>query len=113
MTDAEKIARVQILVDNDEDATDNLIQVYLEDAKATIMHRMYPFKIPMITDSEGNESEADMPSRYDNLQCKLASRYFLRRGAEGETSHNENGINRSYASVNDEDILMEVVQVIV
>lgn len=113
MTDAEKIARVQVLVDQDEDATDNLIQVYLEDAKATIMHRMYPFKIPTVTDEEGNENEVDMPSRYDILQCKLASRYFLRRGAEGESSHNENGINRVYGSVNDEDLLMEVVQVIV
>lgn len=113
MTDAEKISRVTTLVGNDPDATSNLIQIYLEDAKATIMHRMYPFKIPVTTDENGNETEVDMPSRYDILQCKLASRMFLRRGTEGERVHNENGINRTYRSVNDEDILMEVVQVIV
>lgn len=113
MTDADKLARVQALVGNDPDATDNLINIYLEDAKATIMHRLYPFRVPIISDEDGNEYEVDMPSRYDILQCKLASRYFFRRGAEGENSHNENGIYRTYGSVNDEDLLMEVVQVIV
>lgn len=112
MTDAEKIARVKVLVDNDAEATDNLIQIYLDDAKATIMHRVYPFRIPTVTDDNGTETEVSMPGRYDILQCKLASRYFLRRGAEGEKTHNENGINRTYGSINDEDLLMEVVQVI-
>lgn len=112
MTDAEKVTRVQILVDGDPEATENLIQIYLEDAMATIMHRVYPFRIPTVTDEDGNETEVSMPARYDNLQCKLASRYFLRRGVEGEKAHNENGINRTYDSVNDEDLLMEVVQVI-
>ena len=42
------------------------------------------------------------------LQVKLAVRYFLRRGGEGETRHSENGIDRTYGSVNDEDLLSEV-----
>lgn len=100
MTDAEKIVNVKSLVENDEDATDALVSVYLASAKAAILRRLYPFGIP---------TDADVPDLYEFSQCELAARYFLRRGAQGETAHNENGIQRTYGSVNDEDILREVV----
>lgn len=103
MTTAEKIAYVQAVVD-DSAATDALVTVYLTKAKAAIFARMYPKGAP--------DDVADVPGRYEIAQCDLAARYFLRRGGEGEQTHNENGINRHYGSVNDEDILMEVMQVI-
>lgn len=101
MTDAEKIAIVKTLVENDAAATDALVTVYLADAESAILRRRYPFAVPASYDL----------SAYEMLQCKLAARYFLRRGAEGEKTHNENGVNRSYGSVNDEDLLCEVIQV--
>lgn len=101
MKEADKITAVRTLVENDPNATDAIIKVYLDDAQDAILHRRYPFGIPV---------EYDL-SRYDRLQCKLAARYFLRRGAEGEITHNENGVNRTYGSVNDEDLLSEVIQV--
>lgn len=100
MTDIEKIVTVQTLVENDEAATDALVSVYLSSAKAAILRRLYPFGIPQ---------DADVPNLYEISQCELAARYFLRRGAQGETAHNENGIQRTYGSVNDEDILREVM----
>lgn len=102
MTKAEKTIIVQTLVGGDTAATDALIAVYLDDAKEAILNRRYPFGVP---------ETADVPPAYERAQCKLAARYFLRRGAEGEKAHNEDGVNRSYGSVNDEDILMEVVQI--
>ena len=90
MTEAEKIERVQALLGGDEEATDTLIAIYLDDAEQAIMSRIYPFGVP---------TDAEMPARYESIQCKLAQRYFLRRGAEGEISHHENGVNRSYDSV--------------
>lgn len=99
MTDSEKILTVQTLVD-DEAATDALISVYLSKAESVVLRRLYPFGIP-----EG----AVVPGIYEYSQCELASRYFLRRGAEGEVVHNENGVNRTYGSVNDEDILREIM----
>lgn len=101
MTEEEKIQVVQSLVDNDEGATSAVVEVYLAVAKNTILSRLYPYGIP--------EDVTDIPSRYDYVQCRLAMRYFLRRGAEGEISHSENGIGRTYGSVNDGDILSEVV----
>ena len=102
MTAEEKTTRVQTLLGNDEEATDELVAVYLDDAKEAILNRRYPFGAPDF---------ADVPKQYENAQCKLAARYFLRRGAEGELIHNEDGVQRHYGSVQDEDILMEVMQV--
>lgn len=103
MTVVEKVKTVQALVGGDTQATLELVSVYLDDAKEAILNRRYPF---------GFDSSKDVPSQYERLQCRLAARYFLRRGAEGEDSHSEDGADRSYGSVNDEDLLMEVVQVL-
>ena len=103
MTDAEKITMVRTLAD-ENDATkmsDTVIAVYLSKAQAAIGRRQYPFGLPTNFAIEG---------RYEVLQCELAARYINRRGGEGETAHNENGVNRTYGSVNDEDLLCEVIQ---
>lgn len=100
MTDAEKIAFVQTLVENDAAATENTVGVYLSLALGKIRDEMYPF------DTSG---EKTVPERYDQLQCELASRLFLRRGAQGEVAHNENGVNRTYGSVDDRDLLNKII----
>ena len=97
MTDAEKITMVKALVDNDATATDDLIKVYLRLASNKMLERLYPF--------DSDKEESDLPERYETIQCELAARLFLRRGGEGETNHEENGVNRTYATVDDEDLL--------
>ena len=98
MTDAQKISIVQTLVNNDPDATDAVVTVYLEKALAAILNWRYAFNVPSTYDI----------SRWDMEHCDLAARYFLRRGAEGEITHNENGVNRTYGSVDDYDILCKI-----
>lgn len=100
MENTAAITTVQTLVANDPAATTALVTVYLQDAQAAILRRLYPFGIP----TEVNA----VPPIYEMLWCKLAARYFLRRGGEGETAHAENGVERKYGSVNDEDLLSEV-----
>lgn len=100
MTTAEKITLVKGLLDNDTEATDAVISIYLIKAGAAILRRLYQFGAP-----EG----ASVPVEYDILQCELAQRYFLRRGSEGEISHSEPDISRHYGSVNDADLLSEVI----
>ena len=97
MTQAEKIVMVQTLVENDAEATDTVVPVYLTLALNTMLERLYPY--------DSAKAASDVPERYDTIQCELAARYVLRRGSQGENNHEENGINRSYASVDDEDIL--------
>lgn len=102
MTDAQKKALVKTLVGNDAAATDDLVAVYLSDAEEAIMRRLYRVY--------GDIPEAvSMPLMYERLQCKLAARYFLRRGGEGELVHNENGVNRTYKTTDDDELLKEVI----
>lgn len=97
MTQDEKIAMVRTLVVDDADATDAVVTVYLSIACFKMLERLYPY--------DPGKEESDLPARYDTLQCELAARLFLRRGSEGETNHEENGVNRSYGTVDDDDIL--------
>lgn len=83
----------------DSTITDDIASLYLHEAQDAIMRRLYPFGAP---------KDASFPHEYDVLACKLAVRYISRRGAEGEDVHNENGINRSYATVDDDDLLSVV-----
>ena len=70
---------------------------YLTIASGKMLERLYPY--------DTSKTVSDMPSRYDTIQCELAARLFLRRGGEGELSHEENGVNRTYGTVDDEDLL--------
>ena len=88
---------VRTLVENDAEATDPIIAVYLNLACNAMLERLYPY--------DANKTSADIPERYETIQCELAARYFLRRGGQGEINHEENGVNRQYASADDEDIL--------
>jgi hypothetical protein len=95
---------------NDSTLVDNVVETFLTKAESAIRNRMYPFGLPK--NADGTEKTFVVPAKYEVLQCDLASRYILRRGGEGEIKHDENGIGRTYASTNDEDLLMEVMQVI-
>ena len=97
MNGSAKTVMVRTLVENDAEATDATIAVYLNLACNTMLERLYPY--------DPDKDSDDMPERYDTLQCELAARYFLRRGGQGEINHEENGVNRQYSSVDDEDIL--------
>lgn len=82
-------------------ANEVLITLYLNMAAEKILLRLYPF--------ERDKSPTDIPTAYDMTQVELAARLYARAGAEGEISHNENGINRTYKTVDDADILSRIV----
>lgn len=108
MTINEKITTVRALA-NESELTDELITVYLKKAESSIRNRMYPFNLPK---EDGQEITFEVPEKYEIIQCELACEYILRRGGEGEVSHSENGISRTYESANAEHLLREVMQVI-
>lgn len=100
MTDSEKIAYVQALTNNNPKATDTLVSAFLTKAKAVVLRRLDPMNVAGLT---------DVPDIYEVLQCELATRYFFRMGGEAEMSHAEDGVNRSYHSTNDEELLREII----
>ena len=103
MTTVEKIKNVQTRLGNIAEATSEIIAVYLDDAKDAILKQRYPFGVPA--------DVTEVPTRYEVIQCKLAYRYLIRQGIEGQTVSIENGIHKHYESVDDEDLLKQIIQV--
>ena len=82
-----------------ETVNDAELEDILESAKAVILSRRFPF----------GEQPEEIENKYKDLQIRIAVEMFSKRGAEGETSHSENGVSRSYASANvSEDLLREI-----
>ena len=75
----------------------------LESAKSAIMARRYPYE----------EWPEELESRYLDLQFRCAMDLYNKIGAEGETSHSENGVSRGYeSSWISESLLREVTPVV-
>ena len=93
----------------------------LESAKSAILTRRFPFQewptvefevaIPPVTElGPGGEvivitpghtetrKETALEPQYLDLQYRIAIDLYNKTGAEGETSHSENGVSRSYES---------------
>lgn len=70
------------------ESDDGILSAYLKMAADKITMRCYPFQT----------REIGVPEKYRSLQLEIACYLLNKRGAEGETSHNENGVNRSYES---------------
>ena len=87
MTDAEMVLLVGSITG---EASEAVVSAFLNMAGQAILNRAYPF----YTDEELQEMA--VPVRYQNLQVEIAVYLLNKRGAEGQTVHNENGINRSY-----------------
>lgn len=83
MTDAEKKAALTAMTG---EANADVLSTYLSLAKGAILRYAYPVTTPPV----------DFPAEYDELQVEIAAYKLNKRGAEGETSHSENGVDRSY-----------------
>ena len=102
MTEVEKLSMLRVMVGqpNEGDWSDEVLTSYLNIAGRKIINRAYPY----------DDTVEEVPRRYGYLQCDIAAYLLNKRGAEGETAHSENGINRSYASADvPEAMLSEVV----
>ena len=75
--------RLMVGANTSEDA---LLLMYLTTAERAILNRLYPM----------DEGEHLVPARYASRTVEIAAYLYNKRGAEGETSHSENGISRSY-----------------
>lgn len=76
MNQLEKLKRLLNEQENDE-----LLELYLEDAKNIICELRYTYEVE---------------PQYLSTQLKIAMELYSKSGAEGQTSHSENGISRTY-----------------
>lgn len=86
MTEIEKRLELAKRIAPDTD-TDEVLDGMLSAAGALILNRMFPFGYP--------EAQT-VPLIYEQIQIMLAVELYGKRGAEGQTSHSENGISRSW-----------------
>lgn len=77
-----------------------LLNELLESAKNIILAKRYPC----------SDYPKNLENRYKDLQVRIAVDLYNKLGAEGELSHSENGVSRSYGAENvSTDLLKEIV----
>ena len=86
MMEAEKMVAIKAMTGASE--SDDLLRTYLKIAEGKMLNRLFPY---------GDENQT-LPAKYDGLHCEIVAYMINKRGAEGQTSHSENGISRSYGS---------------
>lgn len=84
MTESEKLSALRAMVGGEED--DVVLFTYLKLAGSKILAKAFPFGTDV----------TEVPAQYDYLQLEIAAYMMNKRGAEGQTSHTENGITRQY-----------------
>ena len=97
MTQVEKLQLLKAMVG--ESDNEEVLLAYLNIAGSKILNRAYPY----------GTDETEVPSRYDFLHCEIAAYLLNKRGAEGQTSHSENGIYRLYESADVPESLLGAV----
>ena len=65
---------------------DGVLSTYLILAGNIVRQKAFPY-------GDGTE---EVPSKYQTIQVEIAAYLLNKRGAEGEISHNENGLTRTY-----------------
>lgn len=84
MTHDEKLIALKAMVGGSD--TDEVLSAYLNLAGGKIIAKAYPY----------NSEVTEVPAQYHYLQIEIAAYMLNKRGAEGQTSHTENGITRQY-----------------
>ena len=88
MTNEEKITSLAELISPDTADVKILSQMIVL-SEGIVLNRRYPLGVPL---------GATVPKQYEHIQLQIALELFAKRGAEGQTEHDENGIARKYES---------------
>jgi hypothetical protein len=91
-----KLEQLKSLLDISGTDEDALLLTLLSISAQKILDRVYPY----------DSTVTEVPNRYAMKQVEIAVYLYNKRGAEGQTSHSENGINRTYESADVPESLM-------
>lgn len=84
----DEMATLKVMLGISGDDENDVLSVYLSLASQKVLNRLYPFGIPIDID--------EVPEHLVMTKINIASYLYSKRGAEGETSHTENGITRQW-----------------
>ena len=96
MNETEKL---KVLASMTGEKDQSVLLTYLHFAGERVCRKAYPFK------PEHNE----VPDKYVYVQLECAAYLLNKRGAEGETYHSENGINRPYEAASIPDSMLKSI----
>ena len=99
MTDNEKLDALRAMVGGSD--SDTVLSTYLNLAGRKIIAKAFPYKAETVT---------TVPVQYEYLQLEIAAYMLNKRGAEGQVTHTENGVQRQYE---DADIPSSMLRAIV
>lgn len=85
MDDSAKLTLLKNMVD---ETNDDVLSAYLTLAGKKIIAKAYPY----------DPTQTTVPVQYEYLQLEIAAFMINKRGAEGQITHSENGIQRQYES---------------
>lgn len=91
-----QLEQLKALLGVDGTDEDNLLNTLLSISKQKILDRAFPY----------DDSIKEVPSRYETKQIEIAVYLYNKQGAEGQTSHSENGISRLYENADVPESLM-------
>lgn len=97
MTDGEKVLALKAMVGSSD--ADEVLSTYLLLAGKKVIARAYPY----------DNSVEKVPVEYETIQLEIAAYMLNKRGAEGETSHDENGIKRTYENADVPSSLLKAI----
>ena len=97
MTEEEKLIALKAMVGSSD--SDEVLSTYLKLAGRKIIARAHPY----------DDTVTEVPTQYDTLQCEIATYMLNKRGAEGQTSHSENGITRAYENADVPSSMLKIV----
>lgn len=76
-----------------------IIGTFFEIAGRKILEKCYPYRSDV----------TEVPAKYLGTQIEITAYLLNKRGAEGETAHDENGISRSYEAASVPDSMLKGV----
>lgn len=79
------------------ESDESLLTTLLSIAETKILNKLYPY----------DDAKTIVPSRYLKNVLEIAVYLYNRRGSEGETSHDEGDIKRSYESASIPDSMLK------
>lgn len=103
MEHVEKIAYLKNMLKPDTPSDDELTAL-LYVTKGAILNARYPF---------GYEGDPEVPLKYEHIQMLACITLWNKKGAEGQTSHTENGIARTYEAGDIPETLLKKIMPLV
>lgn len=93
-----QLAALKLMLGDDaSEYSDDLLNAYLSLASDKIIKKRFPF----------DKTQTILPTQYDKLQVELACVYASQSGIEGESSHTEGSVTRTYRS--EGEIMRDVI----